>query len=138
MEQNFKNHTRFNPPFHFFAVPATLIGLGFSIYAFTEKQDLNNALIIFAFLLVGFALAFARVYALKVQDRTIISDEKLRYFILTNKMLPSQLTMGQIIALRFASDEEFFALSERAISENLSSKEIKIAIKNWKADNYRV
>ncbi len=138
MDQNFNNHTRFNPAFHFFAVTATLIGLGFSIYAFVEKQDLTNALIIFAFILVAFALSFARVYALKAQDRAIRAEEKLRYFILTNKMIPSQLRMGQIIALRFASDEEFVALTERAIVENLSAKEIKMAIKNWKADHNRV
>jgi len=138
MEQNFKNHTRLNPPFHFFAVPATLIGLGFSIYKFTDQQDLTSALIIFGFILLGFALAFARMYALKAQDRAIRAEEKLRYFILTNKMLPSQLRMGQIIALRFASDEEFVSLTERTIAENLSSKEIKMAIKNWKADYNRV
>ena len=138
MEQNFKNHTRLNPPFHFFAVPATLIGLGFSIYKFTDQQDLTSALIICGFILLGFALAFARMYALKAQDRAIRAEEKLRYFILTNKMLPSQLRMGQIIALRFASDEEFVALTERAIAENLSSKEIKMSIKNWKADHNRL
>lgn len=138
MEQNFKNHTRLNPPFHFFAVPATLIGLGFAIYKFTDQQDLTNALTICGFVLLGFALAFARMYALKVQDRAIRAEEKLRYFILTNKMLPSQLRMGQIIALRFASDEEFVSLTERTIVENLSSKEIKMAIKNWKADHNRV
>ena len=138
MEQNFKNHTRLNPPFHFFAVPATLIGLAFAIYQFTEQQDLTNALLICAFILLGFALSFARMYALKAQDRAIRAEEKLRYFILTNKMLPSQLRMGQIIALRFASDEEFVSLTERTIAENLSSKEIKMAIKNWKADYNRV
>ncbi len=138
MEQNFKNHTRLNAPFHFFAVPATLVGLGFSIYAFTEKQELTNAIMIFGFILIAFALTFARVYALKAQDRAIKADEKLRYFILTNKMLPDQLKMGQIIALRFASDEEFVSLTEKAIAENLTSKEIKTAIKNWKADYYRV
>ncbi len=138
MEQNFKNHTKLNPPFHFFAIPATLIGLGFAIYKFTEQQDLTNALLICAFILLGFALSFARMYALKAQDRAIRAEEKLRYFILTNKMLPSQLRMGQIIALRFASDEEYVSLTERAIAENLSSKEIKMSIKNWKADHNRL
>ena len=138
MEQNFKNHTKLNPPFHFFAIPATLIGLVFAIYKFTEQQDLSNALLICAFILLGFALSFARMYALKAQDRAIRAEEKLRYFILTNKMLPSQLRMGQIIALRFASDEEYVSLTERAIAENLSSKEIKMSIKNWKADHNRL
>lgn len=138
MEQHFKNHTRFNPPFHFFAVPATLIGLGFAIYEFTDQQNLTHALLIFGFILLGFALAFARMYALKVQDRAIRAEEKLRYFILANKMLSPQLKMSQIIALRFASDEEFVALVDRAIAEKLSPKEIKTIIKNWKPDYHRV
>ncbi len=138
MEQNFKNHVRFSPLFHFFAIPVSLIGISFSIYAFFKLQDLNHALIILLFILIVFALLISRLSALTVQNRTIISEEKLRYFILTNKMLPSQLKMGQIIALRFASDEEFVALTERAITENLTSKEIKMAIKNWKADHNRV
>ena len=90
------------------------------------------------FVLLGFALVLARVYALKAQDRAIRAEEKLRYFILANKMLSSQLKMSQIIALRFASDEEFLSLTERTIAESLSPKEIKMAIKNWKADYNRV
>ena len=138
MEQNFKNHVRFSPLFHFFAIPVSLIGTGFSIYSFTKSQDLNHALIVLSFILIVFALLISRLSSLTVQNKTIITDEKLRYYILTNKMLPSQLKIDQIIALRFASDEEFIALTERAIAENLSSKEIKMAIKNWKADHNRV
>ena len=138
MEQNFKNHTKFSPPFHFFAIPATLVGLGFAIYLFSGLQDLTHALIIFGFVLIMFALAFARLYALKAQDRAIRAEESLRYFILTGKMIPSVLKMGQIIALRFASNDEFIALVDKTIAENLSSNEIKIAIKNWKADYNRL
>jgi hypothetical protein len=65
-------------------------------------------------------------------------EENFRHFTLTGKPLNPQLTMGQIIALRFSSDEEFVALSERAVNEGLSSKEIKQNIKNWRADEYRV
>lgn len=138
MEQNFKNHTRFHPPFHFFAVPASLIGLGFAIYEFTMQQDLTHALIIFGFILISFALAFARMYALKAQDRAIRAEEKLRYFILANKMLPSQLKTSQLIALRFASNNELVALVDEAIAKNLSPKQIKIAIKIWKPDYHRI
>lgn len=138
MEQNFKNHTRFHPPFHFFAVPATLIVLGFAVYEFTSQQDLTHALMIFGFILIAFALAFARMYALKAQDRAIRAEERLRYFIIANKMLPSQLKTNQLIALRFASDDELLALVDKAIAENLSAKEIKMAIKNWKPDYNRV
>lgn len=138
MEQNFKNHTRFHPPFHFFAVPATLIALGFAVYAFTTQQDLTHALIMCGFVLIAFSLAFARMYALKAQDRAIRAEERLRYFILANKMLPSQLKTNQLIALRFACDEELVALVDKAITEKLSPKKIKMAIKNWKPDYNRV
>jgi hypothetical protein len=57
---------------------------------------------------------------------------------MTGKALPTELTISQIIALRFASDAEYLALLDRAIKENLSNKEIKLAIQNWKADYYRV
>jgi hypothetical protein len=81
---------------------------------------------------------YARTFALKAQDRAIKAEEALRYYIMTGKALPTELKMGQIIALRFASDSEYLALLERAIKENLSNKEIKLAIQNWKADYYRV
>ncbi len=75
---------------------------------------------------------------IKVQDRAIRAEENLRHFALTGKLLDPNLKMGQIIALRFASDEEFLALAKRAIDEKLSREEIKKAIKTWRADNHRI
>ena len=138
MEQNYKNHVRFNPPFHFFAVPAILAGIAFSIRAVMKTPDLTHSLILLAFLMLVVVLGLTRVYALKVQDRAIKNEETLRYYMLTNKMLPTELTLGQIIALRFVSDEELNAMVERAVKEKLSSKEIKMAIKHWRADHNRV
>jgi hypothetical protein len=80
---------------------------------------------------------FARGFALKAQDRAIRAEENFRYYLATGKVFPTEIKMGQIIALRFAGDDEFVALTEKAIAENLSNKEIKSLIKNWKADNYR-
>jgi hypothetical protein len=74
---------------------------------------------------------------LKAQDRAIRAEENLRYFILTGKRLSKQVSMRQIIALRFAEDEEFVGLTEKAIKENLSPKEIKKSIKNWRPDYHR-
>lgn len=82
--------------------------------------------------------AFSRIFALKAQDRAIRAEENLRHFVLTGKLLPSSLTVGQVVALRFASDAEFVALAEKAAANNLSGKEIKQSIQNWKADFYRV
>jgi len=71
------------------------------------------------------------------QDRAIRAEENLRYFALTGKLLDSRLTISQIIALRFAPDNELLALTDRALKENLSSTAIKKAIQHWKADHYR-
>ena len=138
MEQNFKNHTRFSPPFHFVAMPLTFVAIGFSINEFTKSQNVQHALIIVAFVLLLLTLLITRLYALGVQNRAIKTAETLRYFMLSNKVLPSSLKLEQIIALRFASDDELLSLTDRAVAENLSSKDIKMAIKNWRGDYHRV
>ncbi len=81
---------------------------------------------------------YARVFALRAQDRAIRAEENFRHFILTGKPLDPRLRMSQIIALRFASDAEFIELAKRAIEDNLSYKTIKQEIKNWKPDYNRV
>jgi hypothetical protein len=89
----------------------------------------------FLFIMVAW---YARTFPLKAQDRAIYAEENLRYFSMTQKLLPKQLSVLQVVALRFASDAEFVALVEKAVKENLSSKDIKMAIQDWKADYYRV
>ena len=81
---------------------------------------------------------YIRIFPLKAQDRAIRAEERLRYYLLAKKPMPEALRISQIIALRFASDQEYLALAQRALEENLSQKEIKAAIQNWKADHYRV
>lgn len=79
-----------------------------------------------------------RTYALKAQDRAIRAEEQLCHFMLTGKPFDSRLNIRQIIALRFASDEELPALAKKAAEEKLRSKEIKQQIKDWREDNYRI
>ena len=74
---------------------------------------------------------------MKVQDRAIRAEENLRHFILTGKPLDKQLTIQQIIALRYAGDEEFVRLAKRAVDEALSNDEIKREIKDWRPDHCR-
>jgi len=81
---------------------------------------------------------YARSFALRAQDRAIRAEETLRHFILTGKPLDSRLRMGQIIALRFASDDELPELAFKAAEKGLRSKTIKKMIKVWRSDNYRV
>ena len=141
-EQNFKNHSRLVAGYH--GVTGILI-LGFlvgSIITFVHAHDgvVKHAamiMIIGAVAMLGL-FWYARVFALKAQDRAIRAEENFRHFILTGKPFDKQLRLGQIIALRFASDEEMPALAKRTAEENLSSKDIKRAIKNWKPDYNRV
>ncbi len=81
---------------------------------------------------------FARSFALKAQDRAIRAEESLRHYSLTGKLFDSKINISQILALRFAPDEEFLELTKRAAIENLSKDEIKKAIRNWKPDHNRV
>ena len=81
---------------------------------------------------------YVRTFPLKAQDRAIRAEENMRHYVMTGKQLPSDLRMSQIIALRFASDDEFLTLTEKALKEKLSAKEIKSSIKSWKGDYYRV
>ena len=139
--QNYSNHARFVPLYHFFTLLGTLLLLIGSIVNLVKSsgENLYNAsLLVFGSLLLMLTAFYARVFALKAQDRAIRAEEKFRYYVLTGKMLDSKLTTRQIIGLRFASDEEYAELASKAVNENLSEKAIKKAIKNWKEDTYRV
>jgi hypothetical protein len=139
-DQNFKNHAKMVPGFHYLTLPAILIFLIASVNYFIQSSAENKDLAIMLCLLsvIVFLLAwYARGFALKAQDRAIRAEENFRYYLATGKVFPKELRMGQIIALRFASDDEFVALTVKAIAENLSNKQIKELIKNWKADQNR-
>ena len=140
-EQNLKNHPRLVPGFHYIGMLSILALLGGSINylcrATPDNKYLASLLTLTAFILVVLWI-YIRTFPLKAQDRAIRADENLRYYVLTGKLFPAELKIQQIIALRFAPDNEFVALVDRAIKENLSNKDIKLAIKHWKADFYRV
>ncbi len=139
--QNYSNHGRFVPLYHYFTLLGALILFIGSIVNLVKSSGsnlYNASLIVFGSLLLMLTAFFARGFALKAQDRAIKAEENFRHYILTGKTFDSKLTVRQIIGLRFASDEEFPDLAKKAVNENLSEKDIKKAIKNWKADNYRV
>lgn len=141
-EQNFKNHARLVPMYHGAAFLLAIAGLiGSIINLINNKQAGNHysaALLVVVFIVLLLLLWYARVFALKAQDRGIRAEENFRHYILTGKPLDKQLRIGQIIALRFASDEEFPALAKKAIEGQLSPKQIKEAVQNWRADHHRV
>ncbi len=140
--QNFSNHGRMVPLYHYVTfgiVLLTLIGSVVNLVKTVNGEgEVYSASLITA-LSVGLLLTayFARAFALNVQDRVIRMEENSRHHSRTGQMLDSRLTMRQIIGLRFAADEEFDALAARAISEGLSEKAIKQSIKNWRGDYVR-
>lgn len=140
-DQNFKNHGRLVPGFHFVTgglMLLLLIGSIVNLVVSSHENLYSASLIVLLAIIVNLLAYYARAFALKAQDRAIKAEEKFRHYVLTDKPLSSELKMRQIIGLRFASDEEFPALAEKAIKDKLSEKEIKQSIKNWKPDYYRV
>ncbi|MDT8418719.1 MAG: DUF6526 family protein [Lutibacter sp.] len=139
--QNYKNHGKYVFGYHVITLLAILAFLGGSIRNLwkASEDNLNSAslLVLLAFILF-FMFYFIRSFALKAQDRAIRAEEKLRYFILTGKSISNNLTTRQFVGLRFESDDEFVAMADKAAMQNLSETDIKKAIVNWNADNYRV
>ncbi len=139
--QHYGNHARYVKGYHFVTLPLIIALLGGSIYnlATTVKENLYvSSLILLISVIISLLYVYARLFALRAQDRAIRAEEKLRHFILSGKPLDPQLRLGQIIALRFASDEELPELTRRAVNEKLGSKAIKQLIKKWRADYHRV
>lgn len=138
-EQNFKNHGRWVIGYHLISFLAILTAIVGSIrfLIINEGNSYISVLLILISVILLLLFFYLRVFALKAQDRAIRAEENFRHFILTGKPLSNNLDIRQIIGLRFASDDEFVSLVDKAVKENLSEKEIKKAIKNWKADTYR-
>ena len=142
MEQNLKNHGRYVKGYHFvlsFLILVGTIGAIANFYhSLTNANHYNSALLLILFMIAIILFWYVRQFPLKAQDRAIFAQENLRYFVLSGKLLPQELRGSQIIALRFASDEEFVTLVDKAVAEKLSSKDIKSLIKNWRVDRYRL
>ena len=140
-EQNFKNHSRFVTGYHVVStllLCALLIGSIVNLVTSNHDNRYSASLLVLStivLVLIGF---YTRTFALIAQDRVIKAEENLRHYLLTGKTLDAKLKVRQIIGLRFASDEEFPALVEKALKEKLSEKDIKKSVINWRPDYYRV
>jgi hypothetical protein len=137
-EQNYKSHTRLLPPYHFFVLPVMLINLVNAARHVFQQPTLHSAWeVVFALGLVALAL-YSRVQAVTVQDRVIRLEERLRLRELLPPDLQSHinaLSRAQLIALRFASDEELADLVREVVGGRLTTaKDIKMRVKNWRAD----
>lgn len=142
-EQTFKNHARLVPLYHYVLLLLVLVFMVASFVNLYQVASRGEAMMqALLFCLLGFIVLlaswFARSFALKAQDRAIRAEENLRYYAITGKLLDVNLSASQIVALRFAPNNEFADLAHKAIENNMTSKEIKQAIKNWKPDYYRV
>jgi hypothetical protein len=139
--QTLQNHAKLDPPFHFFLAPVGLLLLIAAIYNAVVNWGFHAAVGVLAILWAIVAVFKMRIYSLKVQDRVIRLEERLRM----EKLLPGPLqsragglTEPQIIALRFASDAELPALVEKTLAGNLDLKQIKQSIQTWRPDYWRV
>lgn len=139
--QNFSNHRRFDPIVHFFVLPVFVATLIVTIVHLVRRPGLHSALLVVVALAALIAVFKIRLYALKVQDRIIRLEERLR---LSNLLDPAlrpripELSEDQLVGLRFASDAELPALAAHALNEKLSRDEIKKSIHNWRPDHWRV
>jgi len=141
-EQSFQNHAKWYPAFHFFVVPVFVINFVWSIFRWRASEFSLGGFesMVMALALVVFMFT-ARLMALKVQDRVIRLEERLR----CERLLPADLrprigefTASQLVALRFASDVELAALARKVLEEKLTErKAIKQQVKNWRADYLR-
>lgn len=141
--QDYQNHARMHPLYHYVLISLLLGTLVLSIINMigsfnTGNNVLQSILILLIVVSLIIVTILVRVYPMKNQDRLIRVEENFRHYVLTGKLLDSKLSKGQIIALRFADDQEFPALCERAVNEDMEPKKIKKAIVNWKADYDRV
>ena len=146
--QSYAHHTRWDPLFHFFVIPifvAALVMTLMHFFAHITEGDSRDHFHAFVLILLAVALLIlvfkVRLYSLKVQDRVIRLEERLRLTQLLPEPLRSripELTVEQLCGLRFASDAELPQLAERALNEKLSRADIKKSIQTWRPDYWRV
>ena len=141
--QSYENHTQLVTGFHKVLLPIIFLTLIGSVVNLVEswgdhQRMYSASLIVVLTVCLLLTALFARMFALKAQDRAIRAEENLRHLAITGKLLDPRLTVKQIVGLRFASDDEFVALARKAAEDGMAQKAIKQAVKKWRADTYRV
>lgn len=140
-EQNLQTHTRLDPLFHFFLGPASFVLFVAAVVNIIRNPGWRAAVYVLAGIWAVIATFKIRLYALKVQDRVIRLEERLRMRDLLGPAFQPrilELTTDQCIGLRFAGDDELPSLVERTLAENWNRKQIKAAVKTWRPDHFRV
>jgi hypothetical protein len=141
MSQTFENHTRLVPAWHFVAAPILLLNFGFAISQIIKVQSFATVVELLLSIALLIIWAFARVFALTVQDRLIRLEMRLRMASVLPVDMRSRIpefTVAQLVALRFASDEELPTLARKVLDDKMNDrKSIKKLIKNWQPDELR-
>lgn len=139
--QSLKNHTRFDPVFHFFLAPLGIFFLIYEIVGLVQNPGWNSAIHVVAAIWAVVAVFLIRIYALKVQDRVIRLEEQVRLKGLLPAALQGRIgefTEDQLVGLRFASDGEVAGLAQKTLEGKWKRKQIKEAIQTWRPDYWRV
>jgi hypothetical protein len=139
--QSLKNHTRLDPLFHQFMVPIALLLLIGATYGAVTEPGWRSGLQVLAVLWAIVAMFKIRLYSLKVQDRVIRLEERVRLDHLLPESLKArigELNEDQLIGLRFASDAELPSLVQKTLDQKFDRKQIKNEIQDWRPDNWRV
>lgn len=139
--QNFKNHGRVHIPFHVITFFTLIVNLVFAITHDIRHFGWWNTWVIVLSVVVFIPFGLIRMYPVKLQDRVIRLEERLRLQALAPTEWHAQiyrLTEDQLVGLRFAADDEVVALAKKALEENLNRKQIKERVQNWRPDYLRV
>lgn len=142
MPQSFERHAQYTPPYHFFTSPLGFVFFGWSLQRLIVNPGVDTAYFLVGSLALLGAILMLRLSALRVQDRLIRLEERLRL----GRILPADLQphigsirTAHLIALRFASDEEVADLVRKVVTDpSIKPKDIKRQVRSWRADYFRV
>ncbi|HEX8499789.1 MAG TPA: DUF6526 family protein [Pyrinomonadaceae bacterium] len=140
--QSYDNHTRWHPPFHFFAMPVIVTNVVVAAVQLFRDPGLDTGWWLVVSAALAVVSAYSRLNPLKAQDRVIRLEESLRYYQLLPEDLAQRaasLTLAQTLALRFASDEELERVVRLVLDGRVSRPDdIKRSITSWRADTMRI
>jgi len=138
-DQSAASHARYVPGFHLLTYAIVVAALAIAIILVIHRGVSHETVFyVLTAVAMGLLTFYVRHFATRNQDRIIRAEENFRSYRLTGKVLDPRLRTGQVVALRFADDEEFVSLARQASDENLTASQIKAAIKKWRADHHRV
>jgi hypothetical protein len=141
MSQNYANHTRWVPPYHFVAGPIFILNFGWAIYRLVKDQSRDNIVSLLVAIALLILFLSSRLFTVTVQDRVIRLEMQLRMASVLPADMRSRIpefTRDQMCALRFANDAELPELARTVLDEKINDRNgIKKHIKNWEADELR-